>query len=427
MPKILINVEDYTGVAYTGDEIAIFVPGHLKLKSKENDGILSLDQNNCAYISASMSSKLTDIFAAITPDDDGNFDETELKLLAYISECLSLDYDVLYCYIEDLDENIPSSLKFLWDKNTYNIKYLTAGPVSLVKVIGNESNYTFTSTDLIALNELAQKRKDCIVLADLDYSILKGADDYQSLDVDKLATSLQKYFTPSILPEGQNSALFFPNVNFSTVLTEFNKNIDQTSFNMPSHLAYLAALAKCIRRDQDWLSVAGVTRGELSSLGFTPDLELSKYTLDEEIIVNENGAAYNGIVNVRGYGPTIWGDRTLLNLGSSVQALGYLSLKTLVCDIAKRAYQTAINCTYESNNDVTWINYRTNITELLDQMVASGVLDNYKIRKGVPKTYTTYNTIACIITLYANLPVENFEVYINLENAEITISEGGNE
>ena len=52
-------------------------------------------------------------------------------------------------------------------------------------------------------------------------------------------------------------------------------------------------------------------------------------------------------------------------------------------------------------------------------MVSSGVLQTYKIGK-IPSTDTERNKMKALIKIYPVLPVENFDVYINLENAEIT-------
>ena len=93
----------------------------------------------------------------------------------------------------------------------------------------------------------------------------------------------------------------------------------------------------------------------------------------------------------------------------------------LLCDVSKRAYQAAVRYTYESNNDVTWFNFKSRVTELLSEMVASGVLNGFDMVKQLSKAL---NTITCKITLYPNLPVENFEIFIDLENAEVSTTEG---
>ena len=98
-----------------------------------------------------------------------------------------------------------------------------------------------------------------------------------------------------------------------------------------------------------------------------------------------------------------------------------MSLRNLISDIAKTVYNSAIRYTYETNNDITWMNFKTTIVTLLDQMVSSGVLQTYKIGRRVDAN--TRNKMICIITLYPNLPVENFDVYINLENATVTTTE----
>ena len=102
-----------------------------------------------------------------------------------------------------------------------------------------------------------------------------------------------------------------------------------------------------------------------------------------------------------------------------VQATSYMSLRNLVSDIAKVSYDSAIKHTFETNNDVTWMNFKSNIVTLLDEMVSSGVLQTYKINRKV--SAKERNTMFAIIYIYPLLPVENFKVYINLENADVSV------
>lgn len=416
MPKIKINIKDNTGTPYSGDETAIFIPGHIGII--EGAKGVELDPNNCLYISAE-SYDLAKIFNIPTLEEDKN-------TINYISKCLSLGFDVLYFYIEGEDVNLPS-LDFLKDKNSYNIKYLTAGAAASLKATIKEEteespsiHYEITDNGFGILSSIAKLRNDCVVLVDVDYTALKTADNYLSVNVDELAATIKEYLDENS-SSSENGSLFFPNLKTSIV--PFGESALEY-VSVPGYMAYLAALSEAIFKNQNWLSISGVTRGGVKSLGFTPDLKLSKYNLDENLITNDNGTSLNGIVDIRGYGPTIWGDRTLLKLDvTGIKALSYLSLKVLVCDLAKRAYQTSIKCTYEPNNMVTWINFKSNLTDLLNQMVASGVLSNYTIKRGISKKF---NEMVCIIHLYANLPVEDFDIYINLENAEVTMEEGGN-
>ena len=140
--------------------------------------------------------------------------------------------------------------------------------------------------------------------------------------------------------------------------------------------------------------------------------------MDNSIIEDGAGVSFNSVVTVRPYGNTIWGDRTLIEQEDDrgVQATSYFSLRNLVSDVAKTAYNSAIRYTYETNNDITWFNFKQAITTLLDQVVSSGVLQSYTVKRG---TTDSRNTMVAIITLYPVLPVENFDIYVNLENAEV--------
>ena len=289
-----------------------------------------------------------------------------------------------------------------------------------------DSNGTFSASfDFSianALNELAFERKDCAALLSVDYNtseVNNGNAFAKQLSDAINGTSNIKDGNSLTTTNNQESygTIFFPNF-----VTSVSSGATTKTVTMPSTLGYLARYGTCLGNGQEWLPIANSTRGSVVDMG-TPDLTVTKYYMDTSIIKDEDGSSFNGIVNLRPYGSVIWGDRTLLKLANTVKATAYLSLRMLVCDVSKRAYQAAIRNTYESNNDITWFNFKSRITDLLGEMVAAGVLNNYSVTK-LPAN--SYNTIICRITLYPNLPVENFDIYINLENAEVTPADNNN-
>ena len=79
---------------------------------------------------------------------------------------------------------------------------------------------------------------------------------------------------------------------------------------MPASFGYLLALAKSIRVNPNWLAVAGVHRGRvpyIQSLNTTQKMSL---TLANDF-QNRTGVALNPIVDVKPYGLSVWGNRTL--------------------------------------------------------------------------------------------------------------------
>ena len=484
MPRIRIFEQDNTGAEYTGGETVVFVPGSIEIQTVgQEDKQKSLaDNNNCIYISTADYNNLKSFLKIV----DQEKDEIKLKTLAFVQACLSHNMDVIYCYIkdfgtpvhvgsipkdtyesegkdaaiaalptvtsifpgilsEDLDEeqenyiisyNIDTSFfDFLQDKDNYNIKFLTTGCLNAISCVldpddilqdsNSNVNAKFDFSIANALTKLAFDRKDCAALLSVDYdtSKVKNGDVFAkqlSDAVNNVGTDNVQSGKGLVTTEGQESygAIFLP--NFSTTLSVGTETIETT---MPSTWGYLIKYGTCLGNGQEWLPIANSTRGSVESLG-SPDLTVTKYYMDINIIKDTNGSSFNGIVSLRPYGSVIWGDRTLLKLANTVKATAYLSLRMLICDVSKRAYQSAIRNTYESNNDITWFNFKSRITDLLGEMVAAGVLSNYSITK-LPAD--SYNTIICRITLYPNLPVENFDIYINLENAEVTTTDNEEE
>ena len=313
-----------------------------------------------------------------------------------------------------------SHFSFLKNKNEYNIKFITTGTYGTVPVTGSTSSFSFDFTTLNALNQITGCRKDCVVLADLKYSnlglALKDGDSLAKAYSTALATSsfIQNIVDVygSTVNVGSRAATLMPNALMSYDATK--------SLSVPASLVYLFAFASSSSKNAKWAPTAGVNRGIINPV-FTPDLSVSKYVLDEDIIKDDVGVSFNGITYIRPYGYTIWGDRTLLLQGSKgVQATSYLSLRNLVSDVVKVAYDSAIKNTYETNNDITWMNFKVDIVKLLDNIVSSGVLQSYKLKR---RATEERNKMIAVITLYPNLPVENFDIYVDLENAEVTVAE----
>ena len=332
----------------------------------------------------------------------------------------------------------PTAWSFLNDKNAYDVKFITTGTHYTVPVITgvNAASYIKAQgTEEFGFNfELANRvltvptaRKDCALLLDLGYD---------AEDVRAKANTLAKDFKTALECDVEGDIIsMLTKVDdlsqtcvssraytlFSNALMDYSDANGTHTLTVPGSLVYLYAYAQINNVATSWLPISGVTRGIVGDT-FTPDIELSKYFLDTQIIEDGAGVSFNGVVDVRSYGYTIWGDRTLIQQDAvkKVQATSYFSLRNLVSDIAKTAYNSAIRYTYETNNDVTWLNFKQAIVTLLDQMVSSGVLQTYKVNKTTPKDFDARNSIAALIIIYPNLPVENFEVYINLENAEIT-------
>lgn len=475
MPKITIYESDNTGSTYNGDEINVFVPGNCTALAEQaiqritvdkivDDTKISLvlhepkfaDPIYVKSINVAADKTLTIVLQTTKVDDvaitvgkeadsetslegqftgdatiklsgitykysctydtvkqnlavnkyvvDHAFDEHDCMLIpvsANIKDYLVEGSDNSYKYVKDLlsagfgvvyFKGIPSAttknLDFLYDYNAYNVEILTMGAPKDVpgKFDKDLADY---------LIDICGSRKDCFAL--IDYPT-KTTDTMQTVctALNSLSSSWCQY---------------------AAAFVDWNTNT-----GMPGSYTYLMKLADANVGGKRWDSVSGVQRGVVNSIYNGSIIKMDKYTLDN-VIQTKVGRSYNGIVKVRPYGWTIWGDRTLLanDEGTGLKATSFLSIRLMICDIVKRAYNAAINNTFESNNDITWTNYKLEIQTLLDRMVASGKLASYKL---VRKATTDRAKIACIIRLVPNEPVEDFDIYIDLQNGSAEVTEG---
>lgn len=412
---------------------------------KNNKSLLAYVADRAVRVGLKDTATEEELKTKIAVDKDGNITdatlksvvEKDLQCLAIIESYLQRNYDVIYC---NVDFTTKPNLNFLLDKDQYNIKFLTVGadyPVQAVvtpKSTDSKPSITFDFSILNSLMRIAKARMDCIVVASVKYdteSCVKAgitgdvlADCIKAAMLGKTSVNIGGTETEVTVITADNAGLVTADDigKFATLIipNEINtliSSMGSVQFTVPASFAYLMALGTCMGKNQYWLPVANSARGSVASLG-KPDLTVTKYHLDQKIILDEETIAFNGIVKIRPYGNVIWGDRTLLKLTNSVKASGYTSLMLMVCDISKEAYNASVRYTYESNNEVTWLSYKSRITALLDQMVTAGVLQSYDV---VKMPADTYNKIVCKITIYPNLPVENFDIYINLENAELQL------
>lgn len=191
-------------------------------------------------------------------------------------------------------------------------------------------------------------------------------------------------------------------------------------------LAYLVTFGQAIKDNSIWEALANSSRGtvryhlEKETKYFPEDSTISKYQLDNNIM-DTTGHSFNGLIKLRGQEePVIWGDRTLLKNADvgNLKATSFMSIRNMISDIAKRCYYSAIRETFETNNDITWTNFKGMITDLLDEMVADYKLANYQIFK-LPSGRAE---IKCEIHIAPYGPVEDFDITIRLTNIDAEVA-----
>jgi hypothetical protein len=212
---------------------------------------------------------------------------------------------------------------------------------------------------------------------------------------------------------------------------------------VPGSVAFLSALAVQLRDYNPWLAVSGVTRGKVPNLVasvadgdlhtvalLTNNIADAYQTLPSGNIADIGGkgqVSINPITYIRNAGYCIWGNRTLRNNADGVKALSFLNIRGVVSDVKKRIYETAQRNLFEQNTDITWINFKSAITPLLDRMVSNYILNDYSITRYLidPESgdpVPAYMVLA-VIKIQPINSIEVFDLTVQLENAEVTVVE----
>ena len=217
--------------------------------------------------------------------------------------------------------------------------------------------------------------------------------------------------------------MFTPWATYNRATTDLDeqmrkaKNYDAT-VRMPGSFAYFLSLGDSLTVNPNWLAVAGVARGlvqNLASGGMTTNIPNG--TADK--MCTRDAISINPITNIKPYGYTIWGNRTLKNNATegNLTATSFLNVRNLVSDIKKEVYRTARRLTFEQNSDILWINFKAELTPLLDKMLHGYGISSYKLQ--LDTTHPKYNEKAtlCVKIIISPIePVEDFYVSIIMQD-----------
>lgn len=186
---------------------------------------------------------------------------------------------------------------------------------------------------------------------------------------------------------------------------------------MPASFAFTSALARSIRTNANWLAIAGVSRGLVPNI-----LSLNTVQRLTNTIANHyqprDSIAINAITNIKPYGLTIWGNRTLKKNTKNLTATSLLNIRNLVSEVKKIAYTTAKSLMFEQNTEVLWDSFKTGIIPLLDQMMTGQGLTDYKIIRGVT---TERAKVVAEIRLYPVDAVEDFEIRVSISDENVSV------
>ena len=304
-----------------------------------------------------------------------------------------------------------SKLYTLMDKGEYQIKFLTLGAYPSFEFgldkTGTGSIETYNVFD--NLIETAAKRGDCIALVDHTNNSTRTLQTTAGSVYANLSAYVKNSRT--ITRKGGDSedsytygAMFTPYAIYK-LSTQNN-----TQHTLPASFGYLSAFAASTQTNPNWYAVAGVSRGVPSGLiGLSQNITNAIADLYQP----RNNVAINCITNIKPYGYTIWGNRTLKNNSADgdLKALSFLNIRVLTCDLKKTLYQACKRYTFENNTDITWLNFKSQIEPVLAKMLSGNGIASYQIIKVAT---TKKATIEAIIRLVPIEPVEDWFITIEL-------------
>ena len=322
----------------------------------------------------------------------------------------------------------------LKDKSTYDFRYLVTGLLTNNDLANKCILEVADHTEEILLDDasIQDGRGDCIALIDLDSATYEG--------------KTQKDAIPTMAKEAAEwasayAAVFAPYV---TYLMSDDPVYNNKTF--PASFHYLACAANSSNNNfSEWYANAGYTRGvakyTIESTGCKFG-EVAIQALEPRFMLkvgkelNEKGTAFNDINTVVAINLIVkikssyylWGNRTGKKLGTrgasdgDLRAQDFLNIRQLCCTIKKQVYTTCRRLTFDPNSNNLWINFRSLLTPMLEEMKADQGIKDYKFVKNDTDRKALLSAKIRIVPIEA---VEDFEIGLYLEDTldEVALTE----
>lgn len=325
----------------------------------------------------------------------------------------------------------------LLDKGEFSIKYITSGsyPSFSYIVSSSEPQYSdATITYYAKMASVASKRGDSVALIDpADCSTTNGS---RNLVVEQMINPDNIYGVAEALCGGMANAeyasMFVPWILYTSQASYMLKSGNNSvvlpqldSIIMPPSFAYLVTLAKSIRMNSNWLAVAGVARGQVPYIGGLYTTKRLSNTLANYYQPRNGKTSINAVTDIKPYGLTIWGNRTMKNnlvtaMGGEdgLTATSFLNIRNMVSDVKKTAYVAAKTLMFEQNSDILWINFLSRVTPFLDELMYGQGLSDYKVIQNQTKEKAKLSATIKLYPLYA---VEDFDITIELSDEDVSV------
>ena len=304
------------------------------------------------------------------------------------------------------EKDVPGALS---EVSTYNVKYITSGGYPTFEYEQTAGDNTTVSIAQKMAN-LAASRGDAIAFIDhTDNAARPLTGEHSVFEVVKNTS----FIAEDTAGTSSFAAMITPWCIYDTS--------ESLNVSLPGSFGYFNALARALKTYPSWLAVAGVVRGLIPSikrLNTTHTLTNAIADYYQSIPGSTDGIpSINAITYINDRGFTIWGNRTL-SRSTDKFATHFLNMRSLICDVKKRAFKAAQQYMFEQNTDILWVNFKNNMQGLLDQMVSSSAVKYYKILKVATSDRTKIAAKIQIVPIYA---VETFEISIFMTDEEITV------
>jgi|GEM_PF-2925917 len=297
-------------------------------------------------------------------------------------------------------------LGFLNDKYLWEVKFITAGGYTAKSTDGTiDPDETAAFKGMIALCDPdLGGRGDCFAFCDIPYGV--PSDDVKSHFSEKIDTTYAAAYAPWC----------------------YNKLYDGSKAWMPPSYTVLTNMAKYVSSGTPiYYPPAGVNRMKCRRTIKT-EYEIGANILESWQPKLNDSQAINPIMNIRGAGYAVYGQRTLVNLVSPVIATSLKSVTVRICaiEIKKAIFNACIQLTFEQNILRTWNEFKSRVETKLLEMKKNGGLNSYQIimdRSTISNSDINNNIARGIVRAAINDAVENFEIGFEISPSYVSFDE----
>ena len=343
-------------------------------------------------------------------------EQEQVKVVALIDFVHNIvEYNVRKKAQHSLNNITADVWKVLQDRSIYDVRFLTAG--------GHPE--AVNAADML---NCATMRGDCVALIDHEKELTDSGVSAVRAFFNALGGNIVRKEIFGNISELETSAF---GAGFTPWFKTEPGTLDEESIEVPASFGYLFAYARMIQNAPSWWAAAGSFRGLIPELKeplkqyTNAEVEIlqgraSDYEVELDEPYDNVGIAINPIALVNPFGYIVWGNRTLItnepdsNSVGNLKATSFLNVRNCISLINKKAYDASRKYTFEQNSDVLWLNFKAEITPLLDQMQTNRGILGYRIDRVETNKRARVGAKIRIIPIEG---VEDYEIEIDLQNS----------